>query len=406
MKDRVLMIYPSSELPFLPPFEEFLRLIGFDAGMPGLVRDLAHQLEKVPPSDKTLRSAFAKPITRSTAERIQGILEAKISDSLNMEELKDQMRPWEELRLRSNGATWLPAIAGLRQQVLNGKFAESHAERFIHKRINAERLFLLKIKPVLLSKTRTKHDQETLESAMTDLLYENTLVDRDLIEKASKVNRSEPEASLIEQRLFQEIRIDFYYNLLATLSLDLLQRLQELDIESLDSQEFISKGLFGIIAPNISADGKIEYPFAQLLDRWRTVFSVSPTKPLTLRELSKAIPHPHDEKLSDLDPESVEYKDLLYVAMQTRKTRLREWRGGVAPQGDQLVAFVRNLLPEGADGYYPWLIAQISIVWGRLIDQEMEKSGELPCSFENRMLFRFQDVWERYEAQAASILAT
>ncbi|WP_300499530.1 hypothetical protein [Marinobacter sp.] len=113
MKDRVLMIYPSSDIPFLPPFEEFLRLSGFSAGMPGMIRDLGLQSGKVPPSDKTLKSAFTKPVTRSTANRIQDILAAKLPDNFDLLELSEKFKPWEDLKLRSNGASWFPAILSL-----------------------------------------------------------------------------------------------------------------------------------------------------------------------------------------------------------------------------------------------------------------------------------------------------
>lgn len=40
------MAYPPSVMPFMAPFEEFLRITGFDAGMPGLIRDLGRRLKE------------------------------------------------------------------------------------------------------------------------------------------------------------------------------------------------------------------------------------------------------------------------------------------------------------------------------------------------------------------------
>lgn len=408
MKDRVLMIHPSSDIPFLPPFEEFLRLSGFSAGMPGMIRDLGLQLGKVPPSDKTLKSAFTKPVTRSTANRIQDILAAKLPDNFDLLELSEKFKPWEDLKLRSNGASWFPAILSLREFSLRDRFPNSRAERFIHDRITAEYDCLEEIKRIALKPNQTKTDKALQEDVMKRLLHEHTFLDSNLIERASTVRMSDPERPRIEQQFWQDIRIEFYYSLLSNLSLDIMERFVELGIDSKGSDEMVSQGLMGILAPKREPDGQILYPFAQLLDRWKSVFSEDPNKPLTWRELSKAIPHQSDQEIAKLDPKSREYKDLWDIAMDTRKTRLKEWRSGVLPRDEQLLSFVENLLPENRDGHYAWLVAHLSLIWGRLIKQEMhryETSGSL-YDIEDGLLFRYQDIWKHYRDQAADILAT
>lgn len=408
MKDRVLMVYPSSEIPFLPPFEEFLRLIGFGSGMPGLIRDLGLQLGKVPPSDKTLQSAFSKPVTRSTANRIQDIFAAKLPDNFDLDKFTEKLKPWEDLKLRSNGASWYPALLFLREFSLKDRFPNSRAERFIHDRINAEYDFLDEIKRIAIKPDQTKTDKALQEAAMKRLLHEYTFVDNDLIEMASKVRMSDPDRPQIEQQFWQDIRIDFYYRLLSNLSLDIMERFQELGIDSKGSDEMNSQGLMGILAPKRDSDLRILFPFAQLLEKWKTVFSDDPNKPLTWRELSKAIPHPNDEKMAGLDPTSQDYKDLRDAAMDTRKTRLKEWRNGVLPRDEQLLRFVEDLLPEDRDGHYAWLVAHLSLIWGRLINQEMERyegAGSL-YDLNDGLLFRYHDIWKHYRDQAADILAT
>lgn len=408
MKDRVLMAYPPSELPFLPPFEEFLRLSGFAAGMPGLIREIGAQLNKVPPSEKTLKKAFTNPVTRSTANRIQDIVAARLPNYVDLETVTEKFKPWEELQLRSNGASWFPAIISIRDFCLKDRFPNARAERFIHDRISAEYDFLVEVKRIALNPSGDKLDNELKEGAMRKLLYEHTLVDKDLIEKASRVRISDPQRPMIEQRFWQDIRIDFYYNLLSELSLDILQRFKEVGLCSKGADEMVSKGLMGLLAPKRGSDSRVHYPFAQLLERWRIVYSKEADKQLSLRELSKAIPHPSDERLDKLSPGSLEYRDLKEVAMATRKKRLREWQDGVCPQDEQLESFIKNLIPEGENGYYAWLIAHISIIWGRFIDQEVQRhdaNGAL-YPLDEGLLFRYHDIWKHYRDQAADILAT
>lgn len=187
-----------------------------------------------------------------------------------------------------------------------------------------------------------------------------------------------------------------------------MERFVELGIDSKGSDEMVSQGLMGILAPKREPDGQIFYPFAQLLDKWKSVFSEDPNKPLTWRELSKAIPHPSDQEIAELDPKSQKCKDLWDIAMDTRKTRLKEWRSGVLPRDDQLLSFVENLLPENRDGHYAWLVAHLSLIWGRLIKQEMHRyeAGGSLYDIDDGLLFRYQDIWKHYRDQAADILAT
>lgn len=407
MKNRVLIAYPTSELPFLPPLDEFLRLSGIAAGMPGLIRDLSSQLGKQPPSEKTLKSAFTRTVTRSTALRIQDIVTAKLPDPAKLDKLDEQLQPWKDLKLRSNGASWLPAITSLRDFCLEDRFPDARAEKFIHDRIEAEYEFLADIKHIALNPSDEQTDKSLKENAMRRLLFQHTFVDKELIEKACKVRMSDPERPRIENQFWQDVRIEFYYRLLSELSLDLLERFKEMGMGSEGQEEMISKGVMGVLAPKRRPDGRIHYPFAQLLERWKAVFSDSGGRPLTWRQLSRAIPHPNDKEMANLDPGSMEYRDLQEVAMQTRKTRLREWRGGVLPKDEQLVDFIENLLPEGKDGHYAWFVAHVSLSWGRLIDQEVARheKGGLIYPINEGLLFRYHDIWEHYREQAARILA-
>jgi hypothetical protein len=405
MKDRVLVAYPASELPFVPPFEQFLKLLGFNSGMSGMVKEIGLEAGKVPPSEKTLKTAFKHTVTRSTAERIRDIMMLRIPEGEDLNELEKSLEPWDNLKLRSNGASWYPAISGLRKWTLKDRFPNCRAEQFIYRRINEEYRFLSKVKPIVSSPVRTAQERKIPENAMKQLLIDHTFVDQELLEKASVLPLSAEEAPQILTALWREIRTDFYYQLMCNLSLDIIDRFRDLGIQSPSKQELLEKGLMGSLAPRLDLDGKIIYPFARLLERWTHSFSGNPEKPMTWQQLSKAMPHAHDEKVKQLDPDSVEYKDLQEIAKQTRKRRLREWRGGVSPSDEQLYQFVVNLVPKDEDAYYTWLIARIAVMWGRFIDEESLGLEEGNADLMSGLMFRYQDVWAHYKDQAADLLA-
>lgn len=392
-------------MPFLAPFDEFLRITGFDAGMPGLIRDLGRRLKKPVPSEKTMQTAFRKNTTRSTADRILDVLHASLPEDFDTDELADKLRPWEDLNVGSNGASWYPAVMGLRKYQLKEALPYSRAEKLINDRVKAEYEFLAELKDIEQRPIVGKEDRSLKEQSFIRLLHDHTFVDKSLIENALHTNQSDPGSETVLNRLWQEMRIDFYYNLISALSLDLMQRFRELEIDSGHLDEMVATGPLGTLAPIRDPSGKVTYPFERLLERWKFVFADSPEQPLSWRQLSKAIPHPSDEVVAKLDPSSLEYKDLVEKANETRKTRLREWRGGTSPKREQLEQFVVNLVPEDRDAHYALLVGYIAVAWGRLVDQEMAKNEDAGHyhSMDESLLFRYQRVWDEYRDQAAEI---
>lgn len=368
------------------------------------------ELGMVPPSDKTLKTAMFKPVTQATADRVKDIVITKLADSVNIMRQTERFAAWESLNMASNGASWFPAMLSFRDHTLKDQFPNSRAEKFIHQRVTAELELLTKIRELSsTSKNLSNEHQRFGTKLVLQLLAKHTFVDKHLINMANTIKPSSPNALKIQNRFLQEVRIDFYYNLLSNLSLDALPIFaQAVSGSPASLHEYADHGIFGLIAPQIGDDGKVTYPFARLLERWKYIFSDTPDKPLSWREIARAIPHPSDEKLEKLDPRSQEYRDVCDVAMETKKKRLQEWRSGVSPQTDQLIGFVKNLVPEGLNGTPAWFIGDIAISWGRLIDGEMKASKPEDAAFpiEKGLLFRFEDVWEHYKGQAASMMAT
>ncbi|MFL1486312.1 hypothetical protein [Marinobacter sp. LN3S78] len=411
MKDRVLMAYPPSDIPFLPPYEEFVRLIGLSGGMAGAIRNVAIEMGKVPPDAKTLRKAFREPVTRSVAERMKAIYESRISDSNAIDRIIEEFRPWEELQLRSNGASWLPAIRSFRDLILKDRFPESRAEQFLQTRIDAEYDFLKEIKPVVHAKTRSTADLELTQSALKRLLQHHTFIGKELIEEACEITRSDSgkfaRNASAEQRFWQDMRIDFYYNLLSQISLDVLESLNTEDITPQAREMLVTQGFVGSLAPTVDQEGNITFPFTHLLEEWRRVFSGEEEEVLPLRRLADSIPHPSDEQMARLDPATREYQDLASQARETRKTRLKEWRSGVLPKDDQLEGFVLNLVPDQAEFRYAHFRAQLSVIWNRLIKQEVARHRDDGALYQLKegLLFRYEDIWGNYKDQAAKTMA-
>lgn len=99
----MLMTYPLSVMPFLAPFE---------AGIPGLIRDRGRGY-KPAPFDKTMQTVFRKNTARPTADLILDILHSTFQDEFDTNELTEKLRPWEDMDVGSNGASWQFGSSGL-----------------------------------------------------------------------------------------------------------------------------------------------------------------------------------------------------------------------------------------------------------------------------------------------------
>lgn len=289
------MFLAPSPLPFIPPFDAAIALLGVPSNLGGLVGYLSrkHQAD-LPVSEKTLRKANYAPVTRSTATKIGNFVLSKLPYSVEQEEVDLLYQPWREVAALNNGYSWhagvLYPITKLGISIDNS-FARFFG--FIESRSNQELAILQRFKK-LEGRAVARHK---LEEIWCEFLCDTTEIQKAEIEAAvpalvkwctsSELDNS---ADVSVKRLFLLLTVDFYYSLIACLDFDLSNPLREQD--GADDRLFAS-GLFGNLVPS-SSEQVFRQPIEVLLEEWRLVFASSPGTKLTWAEMYRKLPYPHE----------------------------------------------------------------------------------------------------------------
>jgi hypothetical protein len=224
--------------------------------------------------------------------------------------------------------------------------------------------------------------------------------------KSGAVQPHKEQAGLL-YGLYTRLRIDFYYQILCNLSLDLIQWLKESEGIAGHEQWLIENSLFGDMVP--AFDGhSLTLPFEQLIDTWRR--NAAPDGgDLSWARIAQSLPNPQGVDLEKQSPAPGQTGDDRKAAIgKNKQSRLREWRQGTRPKPDQLDKFVRSLIPDESDASFAIMRADIACIWGAFILDELalfEEYGLIDAIHETLPAFElYPSYWADFKAQAARIV--
>lgn len=411
MAKRIRMWLPEATIPFLPPPGEFLRIMGLSGGLGGIVRHQAAKNGLSVPDAKTLRNSEKSGVSLRTARQVKEVLLEGVSEDLQKTlEGNVEVEPWLEVGLRCNGLAWSAMIPGFRDSVGLSDHRVTHTENLVRERARQELEFLRGCREIIDGCTGSAANEKIAELA-TNFLSTNTKISREKIYSAftsaeDDLKSSKSDSSFHVYSLWTHLKVDFYYRLLCTLSLDLMERFVGTQDISEHRHWLIRDGCFGNLSPGVEADGLI-MPFEMLLRSWRE-HDTKNGEPPTWADIARCLPDPYnlspEESLAKGQTVSERGADI----RKNKKSRLREWRKGVRPQTEQLEAFVRCLVSEDGDDSFAQLKARLAVAWGDFINSE--RSAYKKVGFEEQFanvlpaFASYEVYWSDYRAHAEKIL--
>ena len=321
-----------------------------------------------------------------------------------------------ETTLRQNGLSWLAIAKGARLNFSQAARPETFTELFIKQRAEQEMRLLQTGQEIQKSDSSSAVFDERWRQTLHDFFLQHTKVDPLLVDRGlqawaalkSRVDQPHKEQVGLLFGLYTRLRIDFYYQLLCNLSLDLIQWFKEIDGTGKHEQWLIENSLFGEMVP--TSDGRnLTLPFGQLIDVWRK--NAAPGGgALSLAKIAQRLPNPQgiDPEKQSLAPGQTR-DDRKAAINKNKRSRLREWRQGTRPQPEQLEQFVKNLVPDGSDVSSLIMIANIACSWGAFILDELalfEDYNLTDARQETLPAFGlYPAYWVEYKVQAAQIVA-
>ena len=327
------------------------------------------------------------------------------------------LAPWMETTLNHNGLAWLCMIRSEHLRIFQADQAdqpETFTEQFIKRRAEQEIGLLRAGLEIQKSSAATAVFEERWRETLIDFLPRHTGVESFHIEQglqaaaALKSSTGQPrndQAGLL-LGLYTRLRIDFYYQLLCNVSLDLIRWFKEKDTIAGRERWLIENSLFGDMVPAFDGNS-LMLPFERLLDTWRRG-AAADGKDLSWAKVAERLPDPYglNANKSRARNQTVEAREA--EIRKNKQSRLREWRQGTRPAPDQLQQFVRNLIPEENDVSFAMMKTDIACIWGAFILNEwatFEKCGLIGALHKTLPAFeRFPAYWADHQSQAAQVV--
>lgn len=417
MAEKIRIGLPESAFPFMPPSDKLMAYLRMPGGISGIVNKLSHHPEQPLRLDpKTVRKAVREGVSPKSFEQIKCILESVAPPEIYEYINSPYLKPWAETTLPQNGLSWLCLTEGFHIRAFQGQRRETQTERFIKRRAEHEMELLQTSRKIRQTSPSPEIFHERCCEYVIDFLKQHTQIDPTLIISAlqawppleSKTIQPNKESIGLLFSLYARLRIDFYYELLCNVSLDLIQWFKEHDGIGEHEQWLIENSLFGDMVPKFEAD-KLILPFEKLMDAWRQNAAPDGSN-LSWADIARCLPNPQGVELGKQSLAPGQTRDDRVAAIEkNKKSRLREWRQGTRPKHDQLEQFIQNLVPNGNDASSAILRADIACVWGEFILDELavfEKFGlENTCRDTLAAFELYPSYWANYKAQAAKIIA-
>lgn len=417
MAEKIRIGLPESSLPFVPPADKFLFYLGVPGGVSGVISKLSRCPDNPKPIDpKTVRKAVREGVSPRSFSQIKGILDSVVTPEMYDYIASPYLAPWMETTLRQNGLSWLCIARGMHLRAFPEERPETFTEQFIKNRAEREMKLLQTGLDIQKNSSTLKAFDERWCEYLSDFLKQHTEVAPSIIDRGlrtwlalkSRANQPRKDQAGLLLGLYTRLRLDFYYQLLCNLSLDLIQWFK--DKGGLDGHEqwIVENSLFGDMLPEFDGE-KVMLPFEKLLDAWRR--GAAPDGgDLSWAQIAQCLPNPQG-----LDPENQSLapgqtrNDRKEAIEKNKKSRLREWRQGTRPKANQLEQFMLNLIPNGNNASSAILRANIACTWGEFIKDELALFSELgliDARYEVLPAFNlYLSYWAGYKAQAAQIVA-
>lgn len=417
MAEKIRIGLPENPLPFMPSADKFLAYLGMPGGIAGVVSKLGSRPGQPPLIDpKTVRKAFREGVSPNSFTQIKGLLDSVVPSEIYDYITSPYLLPWMETTLRQNGLSWLAIARGARLNFSQAARPETFTELFIKRRAEQEMRLLQTGQEIQKSDPSSAVFDERWRQTLHDFFLQHTKVDPVLIDSglqawaALKSRADQPHKVQVGLLfgLYTRLRIDFYYQLLCNLSLDLIQWPKEGEGTSGHEHWLIENSFFGDMVP--AFDGhSLALPFEQLMDTWRR--NAAPDGgDLSWARLAQSLPNPQE---IDLEKQSLApgqtREDRNAAIGKNKQSRLREWRQGIRPKRDQLEQFVQNLVPNENDASSAIMRADIACIWGTFILDELtlfEDHRLIGALHETLPAFElYPSYWADYKTQAAQIFA-
>lgn len=414
ISERFRIALPEGAIPFIPSAEKFLEYIGRPGGLAGQINHLARQHDRPVPDPKTLKKAVNEGVTPRIGEQIKEILRLGLAPEFQAFLTHPDLAPWLEVKLPHSGLAWLCMARGEHHRIFRGAIQETFTGKFIERRSEQELALLQSGQTIKESGASAQDIDEHWVETLIDFLSRRTRVSSALIRQALQTSaalKSGAVAPCKEQvgfvlSLYTRLRIDFYYQLLCNVSLDLSSWFkQKGDIEA-HEHWLIKESFFGDMSPTLDGD-RLMLPLERLLDSWRQ--GAAGRELLSWAEVAQRLPNPYglDADKSRGRTQTVEAREA--TIRKNKQSRLREWRQGTRPAPEQLAQFVRNLFPKGNDGSLALMKAEVAVIWGAFIQDEwavLEKYGLHEALRETLPAFEsYPEYWAEYQSQAAKTIA-
>jgi hypothetical protein len=348
-------------------------------------------------------------------DQIKSILDTVASPEMYDYVTSPYLKPWMETKMRQNGLAWLSMARGMHLKNYPPGRPDTFTERFIKRRAEQEIALLQSGKKIQMDSPSAFFD-EYWAQALHDFLLKNTKVEPAFIDRGIQAwavldpKKDQPNQEHVGflLGLYTRLRIDFYYQLLCNLSLDLIQGFKEGEGVSGHEQWLIENSFFGDMVPVF--DGyTLTLPFERLLDTWRR--NVAPGgKDISWAKIAQSLPNPQGRDLKSQSLAPKQTRDDRNAAIRKNKqSRLREWRKGTRPKPEQLEEFFRNLTVDESSASSAIMRADIACNWGAFILDErksFESYGLLDALNETLPAFElYPSYWADYKTQAAQIVA-
>jgi hypothetical protein len=417
MAEKIRIELPESTFPFIPPASNFMAYLGMPGGMAGLVKKLSRRSGQPPLIDpKTVRKAVRDGVSPRSFAQIKASLDSVSTPEMYEYINSPYLLPWMETTLQQNGLSWLSIIRGAHLRVFQAPRPDTFTERFIKRRAEQEmELFQMGQEIKKNSPSPEALDERWCEY-LVDFLKQHTEVEHALIDhgfqiwaslKSGAIQPHEEQSGLL-YGLYTRLRIDFYYQLLCNLSLDLIQWSKERDGIAGHEQRVIENSFFGDMLPALDGH-KMTLPFNRLLDTWRR--NAAPGGgDWSWAHIARSLPDPQGIELNAQSlAEDQTREDREAAIRKNKKSRLREWRHGTRPKPEQLQQFMHNMISDESDASSAIMRADIACIWGAFLLDELaffEKNGLTSALNETLPAFElYPSYWAKYKAQAAQIVA-
>jgi hypothetical protein len=415
MAEKFRIGLPGTTFPFIPPANKFLEHMGMPGGIADVINSLGASLDQPLPDPKTVRKAVNEGVPSGSFNRIQGMMDSVLSPEMHDYVTGPYLAPWMETKLHHNGLAWLCMTKGYHLRIFQADQPQTFTEQFIERRAEQELELFQAGLEIQKYSAAPEFFEERWRETLTDFLPRHTKVEPVHIANGLQASadlktstgqsRSHQAGRLLG--LYTRLRVDFYYQLLCNVSLDLIRWFKEKDTIAGREQWLIENSLFGDMVPAVDGN-RMMLPFERLLDTWRRK-ATPDNKDLSWAQIAQCLPNPFGEDEITSLPRGQTKEEREANIRKNKKSRLREWRDGTRPKSDQLKQFVQNLVPEENDVSFAMMKTDIACIWGAFLIDEwatFEKCGLIGALRETLPVFEsFPAYWADYQSQAAKIIA-